>query len=147
MNLKLDKLKFLGCTLINIIIICFIFYLLKVPNSYALDMKNSNSNEIVEELRIKVPEDFKEVWLQAEKEIWDPWLKNKDGFLGRQIFWNKELSQGLVIIKWENKEKWKKLSTDEVSSVQNNFEKKVKTSLELNYNPFKLVYEGELFEQ
>ena len=45
---------------------------------------------VTEELRLKIPSEFKKVWLQAEKEVWEPWLSIQDGFLGRQIFWDEE---------------------------------------------------------
>ena len=35
----------------------------------------------------------------------------------------------------------------EVNEIQEKFEENVKTSLNLNMNPFKLIHEGELFEQ
>tara|TARA_Y100000739_G_C20604754_1_gene464996 strand:+ start:2495 stop:2938 length:444 start_codon:yes stop_codon:yes gene_type:complete len=146
MKKKLSKFEIYKKCFNKFLIIIFIFCLLNIPDTYALDMKN-NSNQITEELRIKVPEEFKEQWIHAEREIWDPWLKTKDGFLNRQIFWNKDENQGLVIIKWESKEKWKSLSIDEVNDIQNSFEKNVKKSLNLNYNPFELVFEGELYEQ
>ena len=59
-------------------------------NLKALNMENSQSGLIIEELRLKVPSDFKEVWLRAEKEIWEPWLSNQEGFSGRQLFWTKK---------------------------------------------------------
>ena len=36
--------------------------------------------DLAEELRLKVPADLKEVWLQAEKNVWEPWLSSKMGF-------------------------------------------------------------------
>lgn len=143
MNLKFFRINFLR----NLFLIFLLLCLFKVHKVYALDMNKNNSKQIIEELRIEVPNGFKDEWLKAEKEIWDPWLKNKDGFLGRKIFWNKESDQGLVILKWESKEKWKNIPNDEVNLVQNIFEKRVKEALNINYNPFKLIYEGELYEQ
>ena len=36
---------------------------------------------------------------------------------------------------------------EEVNKIQEEFEENVKTSLNLNVNPFKLIYEGELDKQ
>ena len=36
---------------------------------------------------------------------------------------------------------------EEVNKIQEEFEENVKTSLNLNVNPFKLIYEGELDQQ
>ena len=113
----------------------------------ALSMENYQLGIVIEELRLKVPSEFKEVWLNAEKKIWEPWLSNQDGFLGRQIFWDKEKEVALILVNWKNKKLWKSISNKEVNEVQEKFEENVKSSLKLSENPFKLIYEGELENQ
>ena len=113
----------------------------------ALSMENYQRGIVIEELRLKVPSEFKEVWLNAEKKIWEPWLSNQDGFLGRQIFWDKEKEVALILVNWKNKKLWKSISMKEVNEVQEKFEENVKSSLKLSENPFKLIYEGELENQ
>ena len=113
----------------------------------ALPMDNYQSELVTEELRLKVPSDLKEVWLDAERNIWDPWLSRQDGFLGRQIFWDKEKEEALILVKWKNKKLWKNISMEEVNTIQEKFEEKVMSSLNLNSNPFKLIYESELLKQ
>ena len=113
----------------------------------ALSMENYQRGIVIEELRLKVPSEFKEVWLNAEKKIWEPWLSNQDGFLGRQIFWDKEKEVALILINWKNKKLWKSISIKEVNEVQEKFEENVKSSIKLSENPFKLIYEGELENQ
>ena len=113
----------------------------------ALPMDNYQSELVTEELRLKVPSDLKEVWLDAERNIWDPWLSRQDGFLGRQIFWDKEKEEALILVKWKNKKLWKNISMEEVNIIQEKFEEKVMSSLNLNSNPFKLIYESELLKQ
>ena len=113
----------------------------------ALSMENYQRGIVIEELRLKVPSEFKEVWLNAEKKIWEPWLSNQDGFLGRQIFWDKEKEEALILVNWKNKKLWKSISIEELNEVQEKFEENVKSSLKLSQNPFKLIYEGELENQ
>ena len=113
----------------------------------ALSMENYQSGIVIEELRLKVPSEFKEVWLNAEKEIWEPWLYSQDGFLGRHIFWDKEKEVALILVNWKNKKLWKSISMKEVNEVQEKFEENVKSSLKTSENPFKLIYEGELDNQ
>ena len=113
----------------------------------ALSMENYQRGIVIEELRLKVPSEFKEVWLNAEKNIWEPWLSSQDGFLGRQIFWDKEKEEALILVNWKNKKLWKSISIEEVNEVQEKFEENVKSSLKLSENPFKLIYEGELDNQ
>ena len=113
----------------------------------ALTMENLKTEVVTEELRLKVPAKFKEVWLQAEKKIWDPWLSRQSGFLGRQIFWDKEKEEALILVKWENKKLWKNISMEEVNEIQESFEKNVQESLQINENPFILIYESEIYSQ
>ena len=113
----------------------------------ALSIGKYERGIVIEELRLKVPSDFKEVWLNSEKKIWEPWLFSQDGFLGRQIFWDKEKEEALILVNWKNKKLWKSIPMKEVNEIQEKFEENVKSSLKLSENPFKLIYEGELENQ
>ena len=113
----------------------------------AFPMDNYQSELITEELRLEIPTEFKEVWLRAEKEVWEPWLSKQDGYLGREIFWNIEKEEALILVNWENKKLWKSISIKEVNEIQEKFEEIVKKSLNVNENPFKMIYEGELVQQ
>ena len=110
-------------------------------------MMNMKDNLVTEELRLLVPTEYKDIWIKAEKEVWDPWLANKKGFLGREIFYNKEKEEALVLVKWANKSLWKSISVKEVNAIQNIFEENVKNDLKLDRNPFELIDEGELYVQ
>ena len=138
---KIKKLSFL-------FIFLFVFlFQINPPNLNALPMDSDQSGLVTEELRLKSPSKFKKIWLQVEKEVWEPWLSIQDGFLGRLIFWDKEKEEALILVNWENKKLWKSISMNEVNEVQEKFEENVKTSLNTNVNPFELIYEGELVKQ
>ena len=128
-----------------------IFILLFFSNSkivYSVSMDSYTNNPmVIEELRLKVPNKLKEVWLKAEKEVWEPWLSIQDGYLGRQLYWDKEKEEALILVNWENKKLWKSISMNEVNKIQEKFEENVKTSLSTKINPFKLIYEGELVKK
>ena len=133
---------------------CFIFIFLAIlmfqndfENLNALNMENYQDGSIVEELRLEVPAPFKKVWLETEKTIWEPWLNSQKGFLGRQLFWNKDKEEALILVNWESKKLWKTISIEEVNKVQEEYENSVKTALNVSENPFKLIYEGELVRQ
>ena len=132
-----------------LILICLVVLIFQsgVPNLKAFSMDDYQGEMVIEELRLKVPAEVKAVWLNAEKEIWEPWLSSQDGFLGRQLFWDKEKEEALILVNWENKKLWKSISMNEVNEVQEKFEENVKTSLNTNVNPFELIYEGELVKQ
>ena len=144
-NLKIKK-KFLSFSFLLICLFVFLFQ----SNSQiinALPMDKYQAELVTEELRLEIPSKFKDEWLKAEKEVWEPWLSIQDGYLGRKIFWDKEKEEGLILVDWKNKRLWKSISMKEVNEIQEKFEENVKTSLNMNVNPFKLIYEGELFEQ
>ena len=113
----------------------------------ALTMNNYQSGLVTEELRLSIPSKFKSIWLKAEREVWEPWLSSQDGFLGRQIFWDQEKEEALILVSWKNKTLWKNISMEEVNEIQKKFEENVKRSLNIDVNPFKLIYEGELVQQ
>ena len=142
-NIKkvLKKFPFIG------IILVVFFFQINFQNLNAFPMDTNRSGPVIEELRLKVPSEFKEVWLKSEKKIWEPWLSTQDGFLGRQIFWDKEKEEALILVNWKNKKLWKSISMKEVNEIQEKFEENVKTSLNLKVNPFELIYEGELLKQ
>ena len=107
----------------------------------ALPMDSYQGEMVIEELRLKVPAASKAAWLNAEKEIWDPWLSSQKGFLGRQLFWDKEKEEALILVSWESKKLWKSIPLSEVNIIQEQFEDSVKTSLKVEENPFELIYE------
>ena len=131
------------------LIVC-LFGLLFQSNSElinALPMENYQNQIVIEELRLKVPTKFKEVWLKAENQVWEPWLTSQDGFLGRQLFWDKAKEEALILVNWKSKKLWKSIPISEVNLVQEKFEDNVKEALNVSNNPFELIYEGELDKQ
>ena len=132
-----------------LLLVCLIALIFQsdIPNLKALPMNDYKGSMVIEELRLKVPADLKTVWLNAEKEIWEPWLSGRDGYLGREIFWDKEKEEALILVSWSSKKLWKSIPMSEVNVVQNKFEDNVKTALDISENPFKLIYEGELNKQ
>ena len=144
------KLKFLKNNLkrfslaLIVLVASFQYNSARVNATTMVDMKG---HPITEELRLKVPSQYKDNWIKAEKEVWEPWLSNKKGFLGREIFYNKEKEEALVLVKWANKKLWKSISVKEVSEIQSIYEQNVKNDLKLDKNPFELIDEGELYVQ
>ena len=134
---------------LTFLLICLFVFLFQINSQIlnALPMENYQDEIVIEELRLKVPAQFKEVWLNTEKKIWEPWLFSQDGFLGRQLFWDKEKEEALILVNWKSKKLWKSIPMSEVNVVQEKFEDNVKTALNIGENPFELIYEGELDRQ
>ena len=59
-----------------LLVIFLLVFLLQsnFQNQTALAMDNYQNALVTEELRLKVPSKFKEVWLKTEKKVWEPWL-------------------------------------------------------------------------
>ena len=85
--------------------------------------------------------------MNAEKTIWEPWLSSQDGFISRQLFWDIEKEEALILVNWKSKKLWKSIPMSEVYEVQKKFEDNVKDALNVGENPFELIYEGELDKQ
>ena len=145
MELKFLKKTFRWISLTLIVLVASFQY--NFASVDAATMVNMNDDPIIEELRLRVPSQYKDNWINAEKEVWEPWLANKKGFLGREIFYNKDKEEALVLVKWANKSLWKSISVKEVNEIQSIFEENVKNELDLDRNPFVLIYEGELYVQ
>tara|TARA_B100000212_G_scaffold318051_1_gene274154 strand:- start:2345 stop:2785 length:441 start_codon:yes stop_codon:yes gene_type:complete len=126
-----------------LIILSFQF---NIQDLKAITMNDTDGN-IIEELRLSVPLRYKEAWIKAEKEIWEPWLYKQEGFMGRQIFYNKEKEEALLLVNWKNKKLWKNIKSEDVNKIQDIFEKNVMESLKIETNPFVFIYEGELLKQ
>ena len=145
LNLNLKK-NFQRFCLVLVCLVVLIFQS-DIHNLNALPMDNYQGEMVTEELRLKVPANVKATWLKAEKQIWEPWLSSQDGFLGRQLFWDKEKEEALILVTWKSKKLWKSIPMSEVNIIQGKFEDNVKTTLNVSENPFELIYEGELDKQ
>tara|TARA_B100001250_G_C19652812_1_gene723488 strand:+ start:311 stop:766 length:456 start_codon:yes stop_codon:yes gene_type:complete len=108
---------------------------------------NINST-IVEHLRISVPSKDRDAWLIAERDTWEPWLKKKEGFLGRQLLWDPKKEEATLLISWDSRDNWKKISEAEINKIQLIFENRAKEETgRFSENPFPIKFQGELLPQ
>ena len=109
------------------------------------DPSGSFDVAVVEHLRVQVPAEAREAWLEAERGSWEPWLAQQDGYLGRDLFWDAEREEGTLLIRWASREQWKRIPAAEVETVQLRFEQLARSATgQRQGNPFPLVFEGEL---
>ena len=102
---------------------------------------------VIEHLRLSVPEQGREAWLEAERGSWEPWLEQQMGFLGRDLLWDPETEEGTLLIRWSSRQAWKAIPSEQVAEVQDRFELLAREAMALPQemdNPFPLVFEGEL---
>ena len=135
-------------------ILSFLFISFILLSTFLVNVKNVQAQtsvkvefpkeSIVEHLKLEVPKRFKNAWLKAEKESWEPWLLKQDGFLGRQLFWDPRDEQATLLIGWKSRAVWKNISQSEINSTQQKFEKIARDETgKTSGNPFPLIYEGE----
>lgn len=106
----------------------------------------SNGIGVVEHLRLRVPASGRSAWLRAERECWDPWLRRQPGFLGRELYWNAEREEGVLLIRWANQQVWDAIPKAEIDAVQQRFEASARRALggAAASNPFPLLDSGSL---
>ena len=137
-------------SLLLISVIILSTFLVNVKNIQAESLLKVNfpKESIVEHLKLDVPKKFKHAWLKAEEGSWEPWLFKKDGFLGRQLFWDPKDEEATLLIGWKSRDLWKSIPQSEINFVQQEFEKIArKETGEISGNPFPLIYEGELIPE
>ena len=109
------------------------------------DSEGGYDSAVVEHLRIQVPDQARDAWMEAERGSWEPWLTQQKGFLGRDLLWDPTSQEGTLLIRWSSREAWKAIPQEEVEAVQQRFELIARQALgQVEGNPFPLVYEGEL---
>ena len=100
---------------------------------------------VVEHLRVKVPAEALQAWLEAERGSWEPWLAQQEGYLGRDLLWDPEREEATLLIRWASREQWKAIPLGEVDAEQERFEQLARQATGTRQgNPFPLVFEGEL---
>ncbi|MFO8239103.1 MAG: TIGR03792 family protein [Prochlorococcaceae cyanobacterium] len=103
---------------------------------------------VVEQLRLRVPTEQRQAWLEAERGSWEPFLARQDGFLGRELFWDPARQEALLLIRWASRAQWQAIPAAELQQVQERFERIARQGTGLAAgNPFPLVFEGELEPQ
>ena len=108
------------------------------------------SEMVVEHLRLKVPEQYLSLWLDAEVRTWQPWLESQEGFLGRDLYWDPVQEEGVLLIRWASRQQWKAIPELEVHRVQKSFDSIVKVFLDSSAEDeslFSFVDQGELVPQ
>ena len=100
---------------------------------------------VVEHLRIKVPAEARQAWLEAERGSWEPWLAQQPGYQGRDLLWDEDHEEGTLLIRWASRRQWKGIAPEELEAVQEQFERLARQATGIAQgNPFPLVFEGEL---
>jgi uncharacterized protein (TIGR03792 family) len=104
---------------------------------------------VIEHLRLHVPAHSQRAWIEAETHTWEPWLRQRQGFVGRELRWDQERQEGVLLIHWASRTDWKAIPEEMVNAIQADFESAAKRILGLppeSPNPFPLLFSGERSE-
>ena len=75
---------------------------------------------VVEMLRLSVPEAMQAAWVEAEQNVWQPWLEQQDGFLRKDLLWDPQREEGQVLIHWHRQTR-QAIPSEDVDAVQARF--------------------------
>ncbi len=143
---KFKKLSFFYVFLIGLWII--LFWKIDMARSDYQHFPSAQDSRVVEHLRLHVSKENLQAWLEAEKASWAPWLSQKPGFIGRQMFWDEQREEATLLITWATRDQWKNIPQPEINAVQKRFEELARNaSGQAIGNPFPLKFEGELLPQ
>ena len=121
---------------------CLVLLLVASPADAALP---SPAGAVVEHLRLKVPAASRDAWLEAERLSWEPWLRDRPGFMGRELLWDPERQEGVLLIRWRTRQAWKTIPQEEIDAVQERFDRIARDLLHSDAAaPFPLLHSGEL---
>ena len=124
--------------------------LIALPLKLSADSNQFKAKEdiVIEVIRLKVPLSSRTAWLKAEQDTWAPWLAKQNGFLSRELYWDKNNEEATLMIKWATRRDWKSISQSELAALQESFEISARNKTgQLKGNPFPLMFEGELLPQ
>ena len=84
---------------------------------------------VIEHLRVQVPQAQQSAWLEAERKTWEPWLRSQSGFLGRDLYWDRERQEGVILIFWASEQQWKSIPQQDIDLQQRRFEDEARVAL------------------
>lgn len=77
---------------------------------------------VIEWLKVKVPIELRETYIQKDAEIWTATLSKYAGYLGKEIWFNpKDESELIMVIHWETKEAWKSIPASVLEETDRQF--------------------------
>ena len=110
----------LACCLAGLLLL-FPWQVAAAPSTTAPGRPPAQEPVAVEMLRLTVPAGLRDAWLQAEAQVWKPWLEQQPAYLGRDLYWDPQQEQAQVLIRWRSQEGWKAITEEEVAAVQARF--------------------------
>lgn len=77
---------------------------------------------VIEWLKVKVPIELRETYIQKDAEIWTATLSQYPGYLGKEIWFNPQAESDLImVIYWETQEAWKSIPASVLEETDRQF--------------------------
>ncbi|MBN8560561.1 MAG: TIGR03792 family protein [Leptolyngbya sp. UWPOB_LEPTO1] len=79
---------------------------------------------VIEWLKVKVPIELRETYIQKDAEIWTATLSKYPGYVGKEIWLNpQDESELTMVIHWETKDAWKNVPASVLEETEERFVK------------------------
>ncbi|PSB16418.1 TIGR03792 family protein [Phormidesmis priestleyi ULC007] len=77
---------------------------------------------LIEWLKVKVPPELREQYIQKDDEIWTPLLASYPGFAGKEVWINpKDPMEIVMVIHWESRDGWKSIPVEKLEETDRQF--------------------------
>lgn len=87
------------------------------------------SAAVVEVLQMPVSAQQRQCWLEAEASQWEPWLQQQDGYRGRDLLWDPERQQAVVLVGWQSQQQWDAIPASSIGSTEEAFNAQLRSCL------------------
>ena len=84
---------------------------------------------VVEVLQMPVSTEQRQCWLEAEAGQWEPWLEQQAGYRGRDLLWDPERQQAVVLVGWQSQQQWDAIPASSIGSTEAAFNAQLRDCL------------------
>ena len=84
---------------------------------------------VVEVLQMPVSSQQRQCWLEAEASQWEPWLEQQAGYRGRDLLWDPERQQAVVLVGWQSQQQWDAIPASSIGSTEEAFNAQLRDCL------------------
>ena len=84
---------------------------------------------VVEVLQMPVSAGQRQCWRQAEEAHWEPWLEQQAGYRGRELLWDPERQQAVVLVGWQSQQQWDAIPASSIGSTEEAFNAQLRDCL------------------
>ncbi len=79
---------------------------------------------VIELLKFRIAPKHREKYIHRDAQIWTAALANYPGFIGKELWINpNDPTELVMVIRWETREQWKSILTEEVDAITERFDR------------------------